>query len=573
MKPTKNINLSVNNKHSGQTLVVAIMVMFILAIVVTVFVAIVARNLLRSERFSRVDAVAQIAEAGIRFADKMLTSSEEGADWRPIPDNLGLDPANPGDITNGTIPQPLSNWENLRERNPDFKWTRPYWPVELPIGSQPGMGYAGPTGGYTTFNFGQGRFLLRVSYNPNPRDPMSKYIKIESIGRWGVVLNDDPTTWASAGKDINMRRELTAYKPIGVTDYLRFVTNKDNRSADFALGCPGFAWSYGRSLSSVNGFRGGPLRVNGNLVFYGTAPNDGADDVRLFLRGVVDNNSNKQPIDRVEVSGEIKMADDNTTVKLIPVIYNGTSRNEDPEVTVLPSDDGTAFTTAGGFIRDGSSYTDVNKLARGIKRIEPPDIEQLDLTNSTSRYRLLTLHSGEQVKLGNRWVNLGQYGWGRGIYINNNSDKQGDSETLIGGYTVRADWLNPNSPLSTYWKGPFYVPPAVIINLHPYDTDGDGQPDLTITRTDANMSGRGAIWRDAWGNPRKDWGQKVTMPYPIPGRTVRSDYGGNIVSKRLDGNGVIFAEGNIRIRGMLPKGVQLTVVSNENIYRRKPAQE
>ena len=36
--------------------------------------------------------------------------------------------------------------------------------------------------------------------------------------------------------------------------------------------------------------------------------------------------------------------------------------------------------------------------------------------------------------------------------------------------------------------------------------------------------------------------------------------------KHIAGNGVIFAEGNIRIRGMLPPGMQLTVVSNANIY-------
>jgi len=80
----------------GQTLVIAIMVMFILSVVAAVFIALVARNLFRSERFSNVDVVAQIAEAGIRYADQMLTSSEDGADWRPVPDNHGvITPGNP----------------------------------------------------------------------------------------------------------------------------------------------------------------------------------------------------------------------------------------------------------------------------------------------------------------------------------------------------------------------------------------------------------------------------------------------------------------------------------------------
>ena len=32
-----------------------------------------------------------------------------------------------------------------------------------------------------------------------------------------------------------------AYKAIGITDYARFITNKDNRNDDFTLGAPGFA--------------------------------------------------------------------------------------------------------------------------------------------------------------------------------------------------------------------------------------------------------------------------------------------------------------------------------------------
>ncbi len=87
-------------------------------------------------------------------------------------------------------------------------------------------------------NTGEGRFLLRVSYNPDPSDPYSKYIKIESIGRLGEFDENDPTTWLPNG-NARMRREITAYKPIGVTDYLRLVTNKDSRNMDFSLGVPG----------------------------------------------------------------------------------------------------------------------------------------------------------------------------------------------------------------------------------------------------------------------------------------------------------------------------------------------
>lgn len=550
----------------GQTLIIAIMVMFILAIVATVFIALIARNLFRAGRFSSVDAVAQYAEAGVQYADKMLTSSEAGADWRPEPDNLGQD----GPLVYPNQPNPIAGWASLRDRNPDFKWVRPYWHEELPSGSPEGTGYAGPSGGFTTYNTGDGRFLLRVSYGPNPNDPLSKFIKIETVGRWGTIENDDPTTWASAG-NVNLRREITAFKPIGVTDYLRFVTNKDNRSADIPLGCPGFQFSLGRSDSDKIGFRGAPIRVNGNLIWQAANGSNSTAAVALYLRRAIDGDGKNIPIDRVEVAGDIKVADPSLQIEVHEMNDSGRDENT---TTVTVSDDTSNFNTVGGLYRDGRDEVDKFSYARGVKRIEPPLIDQTDPTESTTRYRLLSLNSGERTKVGSIWRNLGQLGWGRGVYINNIKDVQSESETLVGGYTLRADWIKPNSPMSTYWKGPFYIPPGAVITLNPGDTDGDKQDDFTITRTDISSRGRTAVWYDAWGYAKPEWGQTITMPYP-------KENGGRIIyqrnadgswdmdestAKKLEGNGVIYAEGNIRIRGMLPKNTQITVVSNENIY-------
>ena len=566
-----------NRRRRGQTLVIAIMVMFILAIVATVFVAIVARNLFRAGRYSNVDSVRQIAEAGIRYADQMLTSSEDGADWRPVPDNHGV--TDPGNWVLAVEPTPAvgptpPNWLDQRENFPDFKWTRAYWPTELPEGSPEGTGYAGPTGGFTTFHTGRGRYVLRVSYNPDPNDPVSKYIKIESIGRWGVFDIDDPTTWKERGSKI--RHEVTAFKPIGLTDHLRFITNKDNRSMEMPLGVPGYHLNFGRSGASNLGARGGSIRVNGNLLWHGNYSAPGTNSsVDIYLRGAYDQSGNRMPIDRVEVSGEVSVDTepgvDNSavTVQLHAVLPDNPDDEDPKDEFVLPSDH-PDFTTFHGFYRDGSDLTAGGQFARGVKRIEPPLVDQPDPTNTTTRYRLLTLNSGDRIKdLNGDWINLGRCGWGRGVYINNLQDRQSDSETLPGAYTVRADWLKPNSPLSTYWKGPYYVPLGAIITLHPTDTDGDGQPDFTITRTDtAGSIGEKAVWRDAGGNPRPDWGQTVTMAYPdaVDGRDVPTGLPPPNDFKHIDGNGVIYAEGNIRIRGMLPPGMQLTIVSNQNIY-------
>ena len=552
----------------GQTLIIAIMVMFILAVLATVFIALVARNLARSQRMSNTDAVAAIAEAGIRYADEMLTTSEDGADWRPATDNL--------------LPAAQAD-------DPDFEWLKP-WAATKTVA-------AGPTGGYTRFNCGQGRFLLRVSYNPDPDVVMSKYIKIESVGRWETIDPKDPTTLQGAA-NFRLRREITAFKPIGLTDFCRFITNKDNRSVDAALGVPGFKVSFGRSATtSKYGVRGGSIRVNANLLWYGIYGSDGSDpSINIFLRGIQANDQTGAPnallpIDGVEVAGDIKVDSDpandqnRVVVKLHRLIGSGGTFTDKP-FDVLPSTDDDVspaqlrFLTADGFYRDGRNTGDASTdahqnpapLPRGVKRIEPPLVDQPDSTNTTTRYRVLTLNSGERVRNN---VNLGRLGWGKGIYIGNTTDKQDESETLFGGYTLRADLMQPGNIMSACWKGPYYVPPAAVITLEPDDVvkmDGHEQLCFTITRDDA-PSGQKAIWFDAGGYPRPEWGSTVRMPYPNPdidptknGRYVQYYENGVLETRHIDGNGVIFAEGNIRIRGMLPPGMTLTVVSNQNIY-------
>ena len=561
-----------NNK--GQTLIVAVIIMFLLAVLSGVFIALVARNLGRATRSTSSDAVLEIAKAGVEYANQMFMYGEEGADWRPIPDNNGT--ATLGNLY--ALPSPIRpiadltmsgdgvnpNWLYMRNKYPDFKWTRAYWPIEIfpnaytPVPGE--MGFAGPSGGYKLYKSGQGRFLLRIGYDPNPNQPMSKLLKIESIGRLGpgiiyVGNEPDPTTMLPNGNP-RLKREITAFKPIGITDYMRFITNKGKRSNDFALGCAGFDIIQGRDNSSRYGYRTAPIRVNGNVKWYGNA-------LDIYTKAAPEQDTaGILPIDPVEIAGDISF--ENQIPAVMHVLdKTGTEIGND---NILPSDDNN-FTTLGGVLRDGRETVDVDSNARGIKRLEPPLLDVNDIADANTRYRNLTLNSGRRVLDNGRTVNTGATGWGRGIYINNPNDTQNESETLFGGYTLRADWLNPNNRFSNYWQGPYYTPPGVLITLNPGDTDGDNQPDITITRTDVTSRGRAEMWRDASGRARPDWGSTVTMPYPDPtfGRDLGPKYGVN-PAIHVDGNGVIFAEGNIRIRGMLPPAMQLTVVSNENIY-------
>ena len=107
--------------------------------------------------------------------------------------------------------------------------------------------------------------LFELRMIPSRGDPMSKYIKIESIGRMGTVDENDPTTMGTQSE--RLRSEKVAYKSIGITDYARFVTNKDRRSDEFSLGTAGFTTNFGEY--DVNGTKGAPIRVNGDLLWHG----------------------------------------------------------------------------------------------------------------------------------------------------------------------------------------------------------------------------------------------------------------------------------------------------------------
>ncbi len=508
--------------RAGQSLIMALSVLFLLIFLGTIFVTLIARNLESAVRAGDVLTARQMAEAGIDYANKMLTHSSEGADWRPVPDAL-----------------PVA----ANASNPDIKWLRPWEPVESPTG--------GPTGGFTSFTSGSGRFLIRVSYTPDRRDPTSRYIKIESIGRSGVVDQNfqgsgtpDPTTLALSGP-VRLRHELTAYKPIGITDYARFVTNKQKRAEFFSFGkaIGGGRMVFGGDFGASR--RTGPIRVNGNLLWRG--------NVDIVLDGseaqAPGGSRVPLPVDRVEISGEVEHEPNAEVV--VRRFISGAESSE--EVNPSRGSGADAFTTLQGFYRDGSDVPEQLKdgdwkyagNARAIKRLEPPLIDQEDPSSGTTRYRRLTLQSGRYARMdGGRYANTGRYGWGAGMYIDNRADAQQEGSSLFGGgRTLKSEWLHPNNQLN--WQGAHYVPPGVVITLKPDRT-------MRITRTDAVRRNQSYVW--------------TTYDATTNALTSQPGFGPTIESMPYPENGVIFAEGNIRIKGMVAADSQLTIVSNENIY-------
>ena len=219
----------------GQSIIVALLVLLLLGLAGALFVTIVARNLLNARHSARTVTADQYAKAGITFADAQLTNSMDGADWRPPLQNTLLNPP--------TEARELARYTNAVAASG----------LSAPDPTDPDAKYL--EAGYVRYNTGAGRFLLRLTYTPvllkdaqgQYYDPVfgngtpvaippGKYIKIESIGREGVIDPRDPTTYGNNRSSDRLQSYQVAFQPIGITDYARFETNPDNRSTTADLG-------------------------------------------------------------------------------------------------------------------------------------------------------------------------------------------------------------------------------------------------------------------------------------------------------------------------------------------------
>ena len=225
----------------GQSIVVALLVLLLLGLAGALFVTIVARNLLNARHANRVLTADQYAKAGITFASAQLTNSLDGADWRPpLQFKLIVPPKETRELNRYTAAVLANSLSAPDPTDPDAKYLE---------------------AGFARYNTGAGRFLLRATYMPVlEKDaqgqffdpvygldvnnvaiapvsiPPGKYIKIESIGREGVIDTLDPTTFGNNRTSDRLQSYQVAYQPIGITDYARFETNPDNRSTTADMG-------------------------------------------------------------------------------------------------------------------------------------------------------------------------------------------------------------------------------------------------------------------------------------------------------------------------------------------------
>src|SRR5437773_1738499 len=87
MKTLFNIS---RNRRRGQSLIVAVIVLFVLLFIGGIFVGIVGRNLINTGRARETLSAHEFGRAGIKYCEYFLQHSAEGADWRPAPTPLNL---------------------------------------------------------------------------------------------------------------------------------------------------------------------------------------------------------------------------------------------------------------------------------------------------------------------------------------------------------------------------------------------------------------------------------------------------------------------------------------------------
>ncbi|MFW6437365.1 MAG: hypothetical protein ACOCZ7_00010 [Armatimonadota bacterium] len=568
---------------------VAVLLMMAILLVGILFVALVTYNQEQSTRHEDTLAAQAMAEAGIRYATYMLENSPEGADWRP-PEPPALyvgEPADPGVYGPDTIPGTEDDYYT------DMELSRGWAPrVDLASEVYENRGFTRypdprhPSGAATALatSVDGGYFFLRVTYQPwdpnaaDDPDPMNWHIKIESIGRV---------------EGTQIHRTLVAYKPIPTLNYARWVHDATQDGRPAFLGIP--AWAdrdLDGNMDAADWMAtaiDGPVRVNGRLEVAGTpedptVPPDATPSSTQFVlhkrltAAEIDPGEFPRD-DKMEITGGIEMY--GGVSGAADVVLADDDSDPAPWVSLLPSDDPN-FDTIDGNVRDGRSGLDADGDPRYAQRIEAPRLTLGEGETVFERYRRLTRDSGDLVDVDGEYVNSGQWGYGRGIYIDNFGDIQFDHDIQA----LIDDWQRPagtpGTPMpDSGWNALFttYSPPAVEIefmptedavgafevSLNPGDVGPDevwwpghetGQPGIQITRYD-----------DTWRAPDgTDSGLRtLVMDYPTPWLTGTDD------TVRYP---LIVTEGNVRVSGRLPAGTtatdlrlyDLAIVSGGTIY-------
>lgn len=531
----------------GQALILAVMIMFLLVGLGGLFIAMISRALVQTARAEERIKLESIAVAGLRMAQNALQYSTDGADWRP--DNSGPDESNPG-------------WVHYGD-------------------------------GFYRVNVTYGPQTVLADDTPSMSNPLERFLKIDVEARYALenppdidsdaATKDAYTKGFYTGKRF-ITRKITALQPIGLTDNLLWVTNASNSPEPVVLGSAllvtdGKDDSTGLTTVDANPrtiaddqldahaktiapqaylpLYQGPIRVDGdvqlgNLALY-LADKSAADwyaDVFKVGR-----------FDQLVVTGKIQPLPgiDSVLARYAKISVQPTDPTQEPTVDKILS---------GGDLFNAAAYDatliqtrDNNPL---LRRMDAP---RLDQDSSFDRYRNLTLGSSTAQDMAK--VDQGTVVQGMGLYVYNPTQIQ-----YNGVYdTLYAEWLNEDaSKPQPHWENGIYRPQcpdsdeqkggeteamAIEMILHDWgQLDENGKvsqlPYIELRRYD------GVPFRNAQGEPQTQL-QKGDFYY---------------LNVEYPSNGVIFAEGNVVVKGTLPASLcfeganaPYTPVMDNNVQR------
>ena len=625
MKP--NHSLPVQKRERGQTIIIAMVVLGVLLILGIVFLGIIDKSNKTSYNLGNRSAANDLSEAGIRYAHAQLLSSQLGADWRGTPTSLGttnatLDPdvfyLRPAATLSDQV-TPLTivpGGSQIDLGGPDG--LGPYFRVNFATGRALVRVRYAPS---------DANIFSNSPVGPLRHPGLARsYIIIEAVGREGQVNTSDPTTLSTGTpiqfrnftQDINFRAALgqmkqaetrypftqvnRAFASIGIIETARFISNKYNVSRPADIGIPGELGAIYNNTSVQAGlvYQLGAPQPLYNLGVVPTAAGmieQGGSmfsNANILVHGNVQLDLNRYLGDQFDVAGSVQGDSANgaigynggqLNIVLRDVLANGTWA---PAAQTLLTDGGSPsldslnpnFNTVEGTFRDGNASPDQSGNPRGVGTKGVPSIEVTDPDTGENRYWLLTADSGVQAGNGNS----GLFGHGAGVFIANPSDIQGpvDEVGRMASGTESSqvyDYLNPNNgQLGSGWQGYLYVPPGAVFN---------GLDDgFTIQRDSGSWVPQGEQhWRFVDGTDTgfsfiryrigigTDGNRHIvnsftpnspTTPYApinINGNLAKTDFDKGPVF-----NGVVYFQGNARVRGIIPTDVQITLVSNATIY-------
>ncbi len=600
--------------QQGQTLIIALLILGVLLILGAVFAGILSRTIKGTSLSKARGQANDFAESGIRYAHSQLLNSELGADWRGNPETIVetapdftrdpdiyyLRPGSPAFTFPGTTRYDLGGPDGL---GPFFRVLYRGGRALVRVRYAPADDalFSGQTEGYLR-NAGMVRNQLII----------------ESVGRQGDVRPNDPSLAGTRGavKYVNfsgqpelvtelarMReydvkettgRKLIAFAQIGLIDYARFVTNKHRVSRPFEFGFPTDSGTrYRESTAAPDGLPiDAPVQIGTSAVVRGLGAGSAAGaptqvyangairvngDMRIYGNMVV--NVNRSFGEGIFVSGAIG-GERNSTLTLNHSSWDPTTSSWN-NATVAPIIDSNnnAFSTFGGGIRDGFPGADANQDPRNVGYMTPATImgsPSNGNASAVSRYVKMTRDSGSMVSAGYS----GQYGHGEGVYVDNFSDYQTpvdeEGRRAAGGTaSLVQDWLNPFGDGVTFrsgWHGPFYIPVGAFVHL-----TKDGFIVSRNVHPEQNVSER--TWRNPAGADSGLSSIRYRIGYGTDGQlhVVNSLTAG--LSAAINGvlnpadydrgpifNGTLYFEGNVRVRGVIPTDVQMTIVSGRTVY-------